>query len=304
MKISIVMPSFNQARFVEAALKSVFAQDYEDWEILFIDGGSSDGTMEIVEKYRDRLAHCVSEPDKGQSDALHKGFCRATGEVLTWLNTDDLLLPGALRKAAHAFTERPQRSWLLGNVVWIDVDDQVLKCWQGEGYTPGWFQFGLLAAGGPSAFFRRELYERVGGVNLGLHYQMDTDLWWRFAMAGEAFYRLNGYIWALRLHEDAKVSGHMFSSSSDSKQKEVLLAKNREQLYIYSQTLEFRKYQNAVVSPLLSAIRKIASPSYLQGVLDHFLYKGRRLSDMVAIKEIRLKQENSSTAREVYEDPS
>lgn len=284
MKFSIVMPSFNQARFVESAIRSILEQDYEDWEILFLDGGSTDGTMEIVERYRDRLAYCASERDKGQSDALHKGFCRATGDILTWLNTDDLLLPGALRETAHAFAKKPQRSWLLGNVVWIDKEDRILRCWRGEGYTPGWMRLGLFAAGGPSAFFRRELYERVGGINVDLHYQMDTDLWWRFAMAGESFCRLKGYIWALRLHEDAKVSGHMFASASDADQKIVLEAKKREHFYIQSQTKTFRNYQSPFLSPLLSTLRKLSSVSYIQGLVDNFNYRGRHLSDLLPIE--------------------
>jgi glycosyltransferase involved in cell wall biosynthesis len=284
MKFSIVMPSFNQAKFVDAALQSVFTQDYSDWELLFIDGGSTDGTMNIIEKYRDRLAYCISEPDKGQSDAFRKGFSRATGDVFTWLNTDDLLLPGVLSQVAKTLARKPQKSWLLGNVVWIDKDDRILKCWRGEGHTPGWMRLGLFAAGGPSAFFRRELYERVGGVNLDLHYQMDTDLWWRFAMAGESFSRLPSYTWALRLHEDAKTSGHMFVSTSDAKQKIVLQVKNREHQHIQRQTAVYRRYYSPLFSPVLSILRKITSPSFLRGCFDNVIYKRRKLSDLVPIR--------------------
>ena len=197
MKISVIMPSLNQAQFVEAALQSVLTQDYKDFEVVFVDGGSTDGTMDIVENYRDRLAYCVSESDKGQSDALHKGFLHASGDILTWLNTDDLLLPGALRVAATAFQKNPSRTWLLGNVVWIDRDDKIIKCWRGEGYTFAWHKLGLLTAGGPSAFFRAELYGRVGGVTLNLPFQMDTELWWRFIIAGERYHRISGYTWGL-----------------------------------------------------------------------------------------------------------
>jgi len=210
MKVSIVMPSFNQSNYVDAALNSVFSQNYRNWEILFVDGGSTDNTMKIIEKYRDRLAYCVSESDKGQSDALNKGFSNATGDIFTWLNTDDLLLPDALSEVVKVFSCNPGTNWILGNVIWIDANDNIIKCWRGEGYTPGWPRLGLLAAGGPSAFFRRQLYERVGGINLNLHYVMDTELWWRFAMAGESFYRTRNYTWALRLHKEAKVSGHNF----------------------------------------------------------------------------------------------
>jgi len=279
MKISIVMPSFNQARYVEAAIQSVLSQQYDDLEILFVDGGSTDGTMEIVEKYRDRLAYCVSEPDKGQSDALHKGFSRAKGEVLSWLNTDDLLLPGALKQVERSFSERPQQSWLLGNVVWIDAEDRILRCWRGEGYTPGWMKLGLFAAGGPSGFFKKELYERIGGLNLNLHYQMDTELWWRFAMAGERFHRLDGYTWALRLHEEAKVSGHMFADSNDEKQKKVTLEKRREREHVLEITSEFRM-KRPIAKSLFSGARKLTSPAYIHGMIDHFRWRGKDLKSI------------------------
>lgn len=284
MKISIVMPSFNQARFVQAALNSIFDQSYTNWEILFIDGGSTDGTMEIVERYRDRLAYCVSEADNGQSDALRKGFYRASGDVLTWLNTDDLLLPGALNEVEQAFRARADRSWVFGNVIWIDADDKILKCWRGEGYTPGWPRLGLLAAGGPSAFFLRELYERVGGINLNLHYQMDTELWWRFAMAGEHFFRIQGYTWALRLHEDAKVSGHMFSSPHDERQKRIATRKGEESHHIAELTAAFRTRLSPMLLNFLSVSRRATSPAYVAGVLDTYKFHGQNLRQVAAFK--------------------
>lgn len=280
MKVSIVMPSFNQCSYLEAALNSVFSQSYQNWEILFMDGGSTDNTMQIVEKYRDRLAYFVSEPDEGQSDALHKGFSLASGQILTWLNTDDLLLPDALSEVVKAFTEKPSRSWIFGNVIWIDAEDNILKCWLGEGYTPGWPRLGLLAAGGPSAFFRRELYERVGGINIKLHYQMDTELWWRFVMAGESFYRLRKYTWALRLHEKAKVSGHMFVSEDDPKQKVIENLKIEESTHIINLISKFCILQNSFFINFLSVLRKIISPTYLLGVLDDYRWRGRNLNSM------------------------
>ena len=281
MKISIIMPSYNQARFVEAAIQSVLSQDFQDLELLFIDGGSTDGTMEIVEKYKDYFTHCISEPDNGQSDALHKGFCLATGTVLTWLNTDDLLLPGALRQVEKTFETSPQLSWLLGNVIWIDADDIVLKCWRGEGYTPGWMPLGLFAAGGPSAFFKKELYEQVGGMNLNLHYQMDTELWWRFAMAGERFHRMSGYIWALRLHEDAKMSGHMFTTSDNPDQLQMSETKAKERKHIADLTSSFRfGIPNTLTRPL-SVFRRAMSPRYLRGKYDDRRYRGLRLEELI-----------------------
>jgi glycosyltransferase involved in cell wall biosynthesis len=282
MKITIVMPSFNQARFVEAALKSIFSQSYKNWEILFVDGGSTDGTMEIVDRYRSHLAYCVSERDKGQSDALRKGFDRATGDVFTWLNTDDLLLPGALAEVAETFGSRHSLNWILGNVIWIDAEDTILKCWRGESDTPGLSRIGLLTAGGPSAFFRPELYRRVGGMNVDLHYQMDTELWWRFVMAGEHYHRLRRYTWALRLHEAAKVSGHMFSAPEDHKQRKIERRKQDESRHIAGVTSGYQISIPAPLRSLVSAARKAISPSYLRGRIDRLRFDGRNLSSMIA----------------------
>lgn len=282
MKFSIVIPSYNQAKFVEAALQSVLAQDYKNKEILFIDGGSTDGTMEIVSKYQGQLDVCISEPDSGQSHALHKGFSLATGDVLTWLNTDDLLLPGALSDVEKVFSENPKRSWLLGNVIIIDEEDRILKCWRGDGYTPGFYKLGILSAGGPSAFFKRCLYESVGGINLNLHYQMDTELWWRFATAGVAFSRLPSYTWALRFHPDSKTSGHLFCTDMDEKQLAALEVQSKESEFIRGTTNLNRVSKYLVITKCISLARKILSVNYLRGLIENSMYRGRQLTDIYA----------------------
>jgi glycosyltransferase involved in cell wall biosynthesis len=281
VRFSIVMPSFNQGRFIEAALESILTQDYKNWEIIFIDGGSSDDTMQIVGRYLDVLSYWVSEQDEGQSDALKKGYSQATGDVFTWLNTDDLLLPGALAQAAKAFAANTNRSWLLGNVIWIDDSDKILKCWRGDGYTIGWPRFGLLTAGGPSAFFRRELYERVGGINLDLHYQMDTELWWRFAISGEPFYRLPGYTWALRLHEGAKVSGHIFADPRDENRTRIARRQILEADYISQYISGYVIKLPHQVRSALGLLRKAISPAYLRGRADNYRFTGAKLSRLL-----------------------
>lgn len=281
MKISVVMPSFNQASYVEAAINSVLDQADADYEILFVDGGSTDGTMDIVERYRHRLTVCVSEPDKGQSDALRKGFERARGEILTWLNTDDLLLPGALSEVAREFQRKPVLSWALGNVIWIDANDTILKCWRGESYTPGLMRLGAFAAGGPSAFFKRELYNRVGGINLDLHYQMDTELWWRFAMAGERYHRLKTYTWALRLHENAKVSGAMFADANDEKQQTATRCKVEEARQISRLTSKYRLPIHHLLSRQISGVRRALSPRFLAGYAESRRFRGHNLDTLI-----------------------
>jgi len=277
MKISIVMPSFNQARFVEAALGSVLDQGYPDTEVIFVDGGSTDGTMEIVQRYRDRLAYCVSERDHGQSDALRKGFERATGDIITWLNTDDLLLPGALVDVSQHFSHSADTDVLFGNTIWINAEDQIVKCSKSGDYFPAalGLRIGLLTAGGPSAFFARKLYHAVGGINLDLHYMMDTELWWRFAMHGAVLRRSGGYIWALRLHSDAKVSGHIFADKDDPKQQKVAMARAREAKHVSDLIKDYVRPISPATQSLIRVARRLTSPDFFVGQLHNQAWRGK-----------------------------
>jgi len=280
MKISIVMPSFNQARFVDAAISSVVTQDYKNWEILFVDGGSTDCTMERVEPHRSWFSHCISEPDKGQSDALRKGFDLAAGDLLTWLNTDDLMLPGTLSKIARAAEQAPNCSWFLGNVVWIDAADRILAGRRAEAYSRFLTKMGLFTACGPSAFFSPTLYRKVGGINLDLHFQMDTELWWRFLKADAKFSRVEGYTWALRLHEAAKVSGHVFQNKNSAKAQQIANAKAKESAHIAALTASYRLPASYALGGALTKLMRVTSPNYLRGRLESYQMKGRTVEQV------------------------
>lgn len=283
MKISVVMPSYNQGRFVKAALDSVLAQDYPHKEILFVDGGSTDETMSVVDSYRDKLAYCVSEKDDGQSDALEKGFARASGDVLTWLNTDDLLLPGALSEVAAAFGQSADCEWVLGNVVRIDEAGRVLDSRKGEAYSPFLGpRFGILTACGPSAFFSQQLYDRVGRINRNFHFMMDTELWWRFAMSGAKFKRLRRYTWALRLHEGAKTSSYMFAAADDPRQVEVAQAQLKELAQIEHMTRPYRLPVPRALSTSVRLARRLASVDYLKGRYEGWMWRGRHVAQVAA----------------------
>lgn len=280
LKISIIMASYNQGRYVDAAIRSVLEQDYDDWELLFIDGGSTDGTLEVVEPFRDRLVHYVSEPDGGQSDAMAKGFSRATGDLMTWLNTDDLLLPGALSDVVRAAKANKGCEWFLGNVVWIDSDGKILRCRRGEGYSPLWPRLGLLSATGPSAFFSPALYKRVGGLNRDLHYQMDTELWWRFISDGARFRRLEKYTWALRLHADAKTSGHIFQDKDDPKARATAAAKAREACHVETLMSMHQFAIGRAARRGAIAASKLLSPSYLRSRIESRRWRGCNVGEV------------------------
>ncbi|RLF26835.1 MAG: glycosyltransferase, partial [Thermoplasmata archaeon] len=179
-RITIVTPSYNQGRFLEETILSVINQDYPNLEYFIIDGGSNDNSVDIIKKYEDKIDWWVSEPDEGQSDAINKGFSKATGDFLTWVNSDDILLPGALDTVCKVVKENPSVQWIAGNTVWIDADGKIIRCSRLPNYSRLLSKMGLLVVGGPSTFFARSLYKTVKGLRLDLFFAMDIDLWWQF----------------------------------------------------------------------------------------------------------------------------
>ena len=178
--ISIVTPSYNQAMFLEETILSVLTQDYPAIEYIIIDGGSTDGSVDIIRKYEDRLAYWVSEPDLGQAHAIMKGFRMSTGQIMGWLNSDDLLLPGTLATVATYFAPKDIQM-VYGDIVMVNERDQALKIVR---QIPARFEsllYGGHIINQEAVFWRRELFEEVGGVNGNLQYALDYDLWLRMA---------------------------------------------------------------------------------------------------------------------------
>ncbi|MDP2660973.1 MAG: glycosyltransferase family 2 protein [Dehalococcoidia bacterium] len=202
--VSIVTPSFNQARFLEETIRSVQSQDYPNAEHLVLDGGSTDGSLDIIHRYAENLAYWVSEADRGQSHAINKGFARAGGEILSWLNSDDLLRPGAITRAVAGLAGHPEAHFIYSD---LNVKDELTgkttccKSW------PIDFA-GLLAHGDiipqPTVFMRRSLLDRVGMLDETLHMSMDYDLWLRATATGPAVYLPGPPLATARVHENAK----------------------------------------------------------------------------------------------------
>lgn len=180
-KISVVTPSFNQAQFLEETIQSVLDQKYPNLEYIIIDGGSTDGSVEIIQKYSEHLAYWVSEPDEGQTDALVKGFGRASGDVLCWLCSDDLYEPYTLHEVAEVFVRHPQWQVVYGDSLWIDANGRPIRPKKEIDFN----HFIWLYSGNylpqPSTFWRRGIYQRVGGLDARWNLAMDADLWIRFA---------------------------------------------------------------------------------------------------------------------------
>jgi glycosyltransferase involved in cell wall biosynthesis len=204
-RITIVTPSFNQGRYIEATLLSVLQQDYPNLEYIVIDGGSTDGSVDIIRRYADRLAYWVSEPDGGQSAAIASGFERATGDILAWLNSDDLYLPGALRVVADAFAADPRADFVYGTRRVIDSEGK--EC---RRYSPPtllhryYFSFGQWIPQ-ECAFWRRALYDRVGGLDRGKGFSLDFSLFVRMWSQGK-FKRIDSELGAFRIHDASKTS--------------------------------------------------------------------------------------------------
>jgi FkbM family methyltransferase len=202
--ISIVTPSYNQAPFLERTLRSVLDQGYPALEYIVQDGGSTDGSIEILERYRERLHSLESERDGGQAAGINRGFRHATGEILAYLNSDDLLLPGSLHYVARFFTRHPEIDVVYGQRILIDENDQEIGRWilpPHDDEVLSWADY----VPQESLFWRRSAWGRVGGqLDESLQFAMDWDLLLRFRTAGLRFARAPRFLGAFRVHAHQK----------------------------------------------------------------------------------------------------
>ncbi len=200
--VSIVTPSYNQARFLEATLKSVLEQDYANIEYLVVDGGSTDGSVEIIQRYVDRLTWWVSEKDSGQSEALNKGLRRARGEIVGWLNSDDVYLPGAVSAAVAAFQAHPEAGLIYGDALAIDAEGKEFNLMRARQYTlTDLMAFEIICQ--PAAFMRRSVLEQVNYLDPAYHLLMDNLLWMNMAQVAPIIYVPQTWA-AARYHDEAK----------------------------------------------------------------------------------------------------
>lgn len=222
-RVSIVTPTFNQARFLSLALDSVAVQAQTGCEHLVVDGGSTDGSPDIVERNASRLAWWVSEPDAGQASALNKGFNRASGDVLGYLNGDDCLLPGCIAEVSRYFSEHPDVDVVYGNRVLIDEEDRLIGRWVMPAHQRGAFAW-IDFIPQETMFWRRRVWERIGGrFDESLHYALDWALIGRFAAAGAVVARIPHFLAAFRVHA-AQKSASVTGQGAMSETRRVLVA--------------------------------------------------------------------------------
>lgn len=204
--ISVVIPSFNQAQYLEASIRSVLDQDYPDFEVILMDGGSSDGSKPIIERYTDKFTYWQSQPDGGQTAAIVDGFSHAKGKLLTWLNSDDILLPNALRRHAEAFQRHPVADVFYGDHIEIDTAGQTVEEYKHPPYFNwlAWLTSPYIAQ--PGTLFTKRIWDKVGGADVGMQCAFDYELWYRFMAANAKFIHVNSFVAGFRRHAESK--GH------------------------------------------------------------------------------------------------
>jgi glycosyltransferase involved in cell wall biosynthesis len=200
----VVIPSFNQAAFLGKAIRSVLDQRYPRVELVVADGGSSDGSRDVIERHVPSLTWWCSEPDKGQANALNKGFARTSGDIMAWLNSDDRLAPGALFRVAAFFSKRPDVEAVYGQRILIDEADRDIGRWilpPHDGRALRWVDY----VPQETLYWRRDLWKRTGGaLDERYHFALDWDLLLRFRRAGAKMVRLPFFLGLFRVHAAQK----------------------------------------------------------------------------------------------------
>ena len=200
--VSIITPSYNQAQYLEQTIRSVLEQDYPRIEYIVIDGASTDGSVDLIRKYQDRLAFWVSEKDSGQAEAINKGFTRATGEIVAWINSDDFYFPNAIASAVRMFEKHPEAGLVYGDTVAVDEKGEFI-------HFPKYAQWGLEdlltfnIIGQPAVFMRRDVLLKAGFLDPSFHFLLDHQLWIRMASHAPMVYVPERWA-AGRFHESAK----------------------------------------------------------------------------------------------------
>jgi len=270
--MSIVIANYNYGLFLETAIQSILSQCNIEMqlpcgavvELIIVDGGSTDNSLEVIRKYARSVAWWCSEKDTGQGAALNKGFKQASGEYYLWLNADDVLLPGALEVVAKE-AEISGARWIVGNTKIIDEKNRVLKCLRDGAWREAMYSHAPIRVYGPSAVFHRSLFEWVGGFDETLHYTMDTDLWLKFKNMGERYLRVNRYLWGFRCHRLSKTnSGELAATESDQ---------DAERRRVYQTNGLVVRWWN----PMVNRLWRLFNGAYFWAAVDSVRWRGRKV---------------------------
>jgi glycosyltransferase involved in cell wall biosynthesis len=263
-RLTIITPSFNQDSFIERTLSSVLDQCYENLEYLVVDGGSTDGSVDIIRRYEDRLAWWVSEPDDGQTDALNKALRRATGDVVAYINSDDVYLPGAFDTAMAALEAHPEASWVVGACRFEGTAGFTAEVWRPTPPTGPrhWWLLGPWGVPQPSCFWRRSVFDDLGPFREDLHLVFDTEHGLRLVMAGRMPLTLGDELAVRVLHDEAKSAGNEAQWATERGRLVELYApqltrRERRMLAVHSALSRVGFYRaTQAVHPMTGAIRR------------------------------------------------
>jgi len=269
----VVTPSFNQGKFLEQTILSVLDQDYPNLQYIVMDGGSTDRSLEIISKYADRLDFWVSGPDDGQADAIAKGFQRCNGEILAWLNSDDVYLPGAITSVVEAFRKDGQTDLIYGDVQIIDEDGNHL----GQRRLTPMDRYDFLGSGDclaqPATFWTRRIYDQVGGIDAGFYFQMDLDFYIRAADAGRIKH-VRDYFAKIRMHPEGKMA-----KADEIRKSDLELIRER---YIHERGLGRLRYSKKFLLPRMFLRHALQGELFYamnktwRRILDRDLFRGSR----------------------------
>jgi glycosyltransferase involved in cell wall biosynthesis len=202
--VSIVTPSYNQAEFLAETINSVLNQDYPRIEYIIVDGGSTDGSVEIIKKYQDRISWWVSEEDRGQTDAINKGFQKTSGEIYAWLNSDDILQPQAVSEAVDYLMNNPEVGLVYGDLHYINQEGSFLGKFNARQTDHQKLKRGYVHIPQPAAFWRAEIWKEVGPLDPILFFAMDYDLWIKIAALTTIHYHKEHHWADFRIHGESK----------------------------------------------------------------------------------------------------
>jgi glycosyltransferase involved in cell wall biosynthesis len=202
-KVSIVTPSFNQGNYIEETIRSVLLQGYPDIEYYIMDGDSSDHTVEIIKKYEPWITAWVSEKDNGQASAINKGWRQATGEIISYLNSDDIFLPNALSQVSNFFSGHPKSGMVYGDAYFVDHKGRILGQFMGKKFDRNSLFYRTSNIGQPATFMKRSVLEKTGYLDEQLHFSMDFHLWLRISLYNSLDY-IPAVFATMRLHPGAK----------------------------------------------------------------------------------------------------
>jgi glycosyltransferase involved in cell wall biosynthesis len=247
--VSIVTPSFNQARYLESTIRSVLDQDYPNLEYIIVDGGSTDGSVELIRRYSDRLAWWVSERDRGQTDAINRGFAHANGEILAWLNSDDTYEPDALKQAVSILQDQPSLGLVYGDANFIDENGRKIGRFPAAQTSYSRLRNGYVHIPQQASFWRAELWRKVGPLDPSFYFAMDYDLWVRLAALAPIQYLPR--LWAnFRLHTQGK------TITADARCWEEMLKVHYRDGGSWLGVLPAKFILRKLVAPLISARRR------------------------------------------------